>query len=147
MLMMATFLAGVAGFYNFIPDDLASFEVKGNSAEKLLENITSATRINGAYQVNEARESIDIFVRSPAGRTIYQRLNVSYGSFVVNASEPGLYEMEFVNRRKKGILVTLALDVERGDMDEVSSTDIDPLEGEMEVIYRSLKDLYYDNKF
>ena len=61
--------------------------------------------------MDEARETIDVSVKSPGGRTLHSRMNVTSGNFTLNVSELGIYEITFNNRRKKDILVTFAIDV------------------------------------
>ena len=48
-IIYATFLAGVYGFYDFIPDDLVTFTLTANEVTTFFENITEPTYIKGAY--------------------------------------------------------------------------------------------------
>ena len=49
LIVFATFLLSANAFYNFIPDDLATFIVPKNSYERFIENITAPTSIYAAY--------------------------------------------------------------------------------------------------
>lgn len=147
MLLFATFLLSVNAFFEFQPDDLVTFDIESQSTERFIENITNPTQIKGAYQVNQAREGIDFSVRNPKGRTIHSRMNMTSENFNVNASDIGLYEIVFNNRRKNKLTITYAVDVHQGVSDQVTSKDIDPVEQDLQQIQSNLMEVYYEHKF
>ncbi|CAD8151670.1 unnamed protein product [Paramecium pentaurelia] len=143
----ATFLVSVQCFYDFIPDDIITFSLTANQEDVLLENITEPTLIKGAYQVNHHKDVIDFSVKTPAGKTIYSKMATNKGNFTVQANEIGLYSIIFNNKKKTNQLLTYAVDVVKDKEDKIKSTDIDPLELDIDYIHNGLSELYYDHKF
>ncbi|CAD8144022.1 unnamed protein product [Paramecium octaurelia] len=147
LFIYATFLVSVQCFYDFIPDDIITFTLQANQEDILFENITEPTLIKGAYQVNHHKDVIDFSVKTPAGRTIYSKLSTNKGNFTVQATEIGLYSIIFNNKKKANQLLTYAVDVVKDKDDKIKSTDIDPLELDIDYIQNGLQELYYDHKF
>ncbi|CAD8058845.1 unnamed protein product [Paramecium sonneborni] len=147
LVIYATFLVSVQCFYDFIPDDIITFTLTANQEDVLLENITEPTLIKGAYQVNHHKDVIDFSVKTPNGRTIYSKMATNKGNFTVQANEIGLYQIIFNNKKKANQLLTYAVDVVKDKEDKIKSTDIDPLELDIDYIHNGLQELYYDHKF
>ncbi|CAD8048658.1 unnamed protein product [Paramecium primaurelia] len=147
LFIYATFLVSVYCFYDFIPDDIITFTLTANQEDVLLENITEPTLIKGAYQVNHHKDVIDFSVKTPTGRTIYSKMATNKGNFTVQANEIGLYQIIFNNKKKANQLLTYAVDVVKEKEDKIKSTDIDPLELDIDYIHIGLQELYYDHKF
>ena len=116
-IIYATFLDGVCGFYDFIPDDLVTFKLAANEMAAFLENITEPTFIKGAYQVNHHKDVVDLMIKTPTGRTVFSKLATNKGNFTVQADEIGYYRIEFTNRKKGNQLLTYAVDVLKSDND------------------------------
>jgi hypothetical protein len=78
----------------------------------MVETVTKANLIRGAYFTHDSRETITFLIRTPSNKTIFTKAGKHESIFSVNTTEVGEHEFIFDNRlskTKKGI--TFALDI------------------------------------
>ena len=87
--------------HDFVPEDMNTFLVGGQSAEVFYENIshTTPTLIRGAYYIHGGADAkpISVVVQDPVKNIIYKRSDEIQGIILFNTTEPGEYTFIFAN--------------------------------------------------
>jgi hypothetical protein len=132
----------------FVPELLLTFPLSSRTDEFFYEDVTPPILMRGGFFASSKEEtsSVDFQITDPAGSVIFEKNDEAEGLFHFMARKKGTYTFIVSNHKwLQQKMVTFA--VGKGNETTLQAEHLDSIDGSMQVIERTLKDIQTESTY